>query len=543
MGSPPDFAYVVGHKRPDTDAVVSAVMAARLLGRTRGDREYRPLMQGPAGPQTAWLFARAGLDLPPIRDDVRPTAAESAAAAETVGPETSLGAAADLLLHRGFSLLPVVDAGGRWLGAVGPAFPESRVLFHFNAEDFLGQLLDVPDLPRGLALEPLNPAAATPVAGARGSFVIHQPGVESGPGDVVLAGSSAALFGATGRPPAAVILANGSTPPAGAVAPLPFPVWRYPGSLMALVSEVGRAVPVGRIMTTSLPAVKPDDILEDLRPVFLRTPHALPVLGADGRLLGVVSRREALAPPRPGLVLVDHFERGQSVRGVEACDILEVIDHHRVGGLETVEPARIDCRPVGSTATILALRFEEHGLAPEPAEALLLLGALVADTLLLTSPTATATDRRVADALAARAGVDLGAFGREVLARNDGLAGEAAEVLVHRDLKEFSRGETRFLLGQIETVDLGLLTDARRAELLGALEAARRQAGAAFALTMVTDVIGGASRLLGVDPERGRLAHLLDGEDGAAGPLRAGFVSRKKQLVPLVLRRLAEWCA
>jgi manganese-dependent inorganic pyrophosphatase len=293
-------------------------------------------------------------------------------------------------------------------------------------------------------------------------------------------------------------------------------------------------------MSTKIPVTGPEEILEELRPIFARTPHAIPVLGPEGRLLGMISRREALQPPRPGLVLVDHFEKAQTVRGVEACEILEIIDHHRVGAIETVEPARVDCRPVGSTSTIIALRLEEAGLEPDPAEARLLLGAIIADTLLLTSPTTTEIDRRLAPELAARAGVDLASFGREVLTRNDGLATESASVLVHRDLKEFTRGDLHFLLGQIETVNLTLLTDERRGAIRAALDQARLQAGAKFALTMVTDVLQGTSALILADPDPARARWLLGGDDPAGAVLRPGMVSRKKQLVPLVLKRLTE---
>lgn len=237
---------------------------------------------------------------------------------------------------------------------------------------------------------------------------------------------------------------------------------------------------------------------------------------------------------------MDHFERTQTVRGWETAEIVQIIDHHRVGGLETVEPARVDCRPLGSTASILALRFEEAGLEPDAAEAKLLLGALVADTLLLTSPTTTPTDRVLATRLASLAGVDLASFGREVLARNDGLATETPAALVTRDLKEFSRGDLRFLLGQIETVDLALLDEPRALALREALDAARLRAGSAFALTMVTDVLSGVSRLLLADPDARRARHLLEGEQPVTGVERP-IVSRKKQLVPLVLERLATY--
>jgi manganese-dependent inorganic pyrophosphatase len=532
--------FIVGHKRPDADAAVSACIAAHLFSRVRSDSTFVALVQSDPGPQANWLFTRAGLPLPITRDDVRPTAGESAVAAEVVHASTPLGEALDRLRDSHFSVLPVVDADGRFLGALGPAFPESRYLFHFNLEDFPGTLIDVPDLPRGLTLIPLNAAAVQPSPGARGSFVLHPQARRISAGDIVLGANSETVATAVAAGSAAVVLADCDIATARTwSAQVSVPVWHYPGTLLALVSELPRAIPCGRVMSTTCPTVSPDDRLEDLHPLFLRTPHALPVVRSDGTLVGIVSRREALQPPRAGLILVDHFERSQTVRGFEACNIIEIIDHHRVGSLETLEPARVDCRPVGSTSSILALRFEEAGQEPTPAEALLLLGALISDTLLLTSPTTTDVDRRLAPKLAARAGVDLQPFGREVLAQNDGLATEPADALVARDIKEFTAGERRFLLGQIETVDLRLLTKERRDALATALERVRAQCGVDFALTMVTDVLNSTSELVTADPEPRRASHILDG----AGTRRPGMVSRKKQLVPLVLNRLTTWHA
>ncbi len=535
-----NLIHVVGHKCPDTDAVVSAVVGARLLARVMPGPTFEPLMQGVANPQTAWLFAEAGVALPRIRSDVRPTVGESCPRAVGLTEDRPLGEALDLFAQHGYSLVPVVDADGRFLGAVGHTMAESRYLAHFNMEDFFGTLVTLRELVAGLGLVPVNAAAKEcrdPAEAWLGSFRVYPGGPAAGGGDVVLSG---AVPDAAGVKAAAVIYADCAEAVAcGWAEKSATPVFWFSGSLMALVTQLPRAIPVGRVMNTQVPTANPEDLLEDLRALFVRTPHALPVVDAEHRLRGMISRREAMQPPRRGLVLVDHFERTQTVRGWEDAEIVQIIDHHRVGGLETVEPARVDCRPLGSTASILALRFSEAGIAPDRAEAMLLLGALVADTLLLTSPTTTATDRELAQKLAATAKVELKEFGREVLARNDGLAMETPAALVARDLKEFSRGETRFLLGQIETVDLGLLDERKAAELRAALEEARVRAGAVFALTMVTDVLRGVSRILAADPETRRTRHIL-GDDAAV--LHA-MVSRKKQLVPLVLGKLATFKA
>ena len=544
----PPLVHVVGHQCPDTDAVVSAVIAARLLARTRPEADYVPLMQGVANPQTAWLFAEAGLPLPRIRSDVRPTVGEACHPARALAADRPLGEALDLIHEHGFSIIPVVNAQGGLVGVVGHALADSQYLTHFNLEDFLGVLVTLPELVAGLGLTPLNPAAEALAASpgsfplASGAFRLHPGGPAPQPGNILLSGAvpdAAATAERAGA--AAVIHADCTEAEARAwTAASATPAYLFEGSLMALVTQLPRAIPVGRVMSLRPPTAGPDDLLEDLRSLFVRTPHALPVVDATGKLLGMISRREALQPPRRGLVLVDHFERTQTVRGWENAEIIQIIDHHRVGGLETVEPARVDCRPLGSTASILTLRFEEGGLEPDAAEAKLLLGALVADTLLLTSPTTTATDRVLATRLATLAGVDLASFGREVLSRNDGLATETPAALVTRDLKEFSRGDLRFLLGQIETVDLALLDETRALALREALDAARLRAGAAFALTMVTDVLGGVSRLLLADPDARRARHLLEGEQPARGVERP-IVSRQKQLVPFVLERLSTY--
>ncbi len=542
----PNEVYVIGHTNPDTDSVVAAVVGARLLDRVYVGRRHQALMQGPATPQTCWLFDLAGVEMPPIRTDLRPTAGESCVPAMALGAHESLGTALDRISQHGFSIVPVVDSDGVLLGAVGHTLPGAQYLSLFNMEDFVGYLCSVSELVRGLGLAPLNNAARTLMESAPqdlkttsgGSFRIFTGSgsinrhSKPGPGDVVLADHEEAV--AVAADCAAVVLAG------EAKANLPdavVPVFHYAGSLMALITQLPRAIPLGRICADDVPRVAQGDLMENLRPVFARTPHALPVVDHEGRLCGMVSRREALEPPRPRLVLVDHFEETQSPRGWEVSDIVEIIDHHRVGALQTHEPGRIDCRPVGSTATILSLRFDEAGLVPDRTEALLLLGALLADTLSLRSPTTTETDRRVAGTLAELAGVEQAQFGLDLLRAGDVLTTLKPEQLVLLDIKRFHHQGIPFLIGQIETTNLAVLTPSLERELLCALEQVRQRESAAFAMTLLTDVLIGESCLLVADPDPGRQHHV--GPCPSGGMLR--MVSRKKELLPHVMKRLSDW--
>ncbi len=521
------------------------MVAARLFNKTDSGALYEALMQGVANSQTVWLFEQAGVPLPRIRADVRPTVAEACLPPLSVTPDRPMGEALDLLHEHAFSLVPVASEEGRFLGAVGFSLPEARYLTHFNMEDFLGSLVTIEELARGLDLVAMNPAATTyrdPAESSPAAFRLYPGGGQVNAGDLILTGANAAAvtFAAEAGASAVVFADCAEAEVRRWSQGVTVPIYRFAGSLMALVNQLPRAIPVGRLMSPSVPTVQTEDVLEDLRPIFARTAHALPVLDGNGHLCGMISRREALQPPRRGLVLVDHFERTQTVRGWENTEILQIIDHHRVGGLETVEPARVDCRPLGSTASILALRYIEAGIEPDEAEATLLLGALVADTLLLTSPTTTAKDREIARQLTKLSGLDLPTFGREVLARNDGLATDSASALVTRDLKAFSHGEVSFLLGQIETVDLSLLDASRARDLRKALDEARGRAGAAFAVTMVTDVLRGVSAFLMADADQRRMLHLFENAD-PLNNVEYEMVSRKKQLVPLVMARLATY--
>lgn len=536
MSSLADTVYVCGHRKPDTDSAVSAFIAAALLADDDPGRRYIPILAGPPIPQTVWLFSEAGAALPPVVEDIRPTAGQCCREAVSVSPSTPLGEALDLLAMKRFGALPVVGGDSRLEGFLSPRKPEAQFLFHLNVEDFLGTILLADDLSGGLDLKPLSQPAGRDLSRAR-RIQIFQPGLPSGPHDVLLAeGVEAARMAAACHPAGIIVCGPHADEAAREFADCPVPAWHFKGSIMALATSLPRAIPVGRIMSAADACARDSDFLEDLLPVLARLPHPLPVVDADSRLVGMISQRAALAPPRPGIVLVDHFEKSQAVKGLSSAALIEIIDHHRVGTLESDSPVRVDCRPLGSTASILACRLESAGRRPDPSQAKLLLGAIVADTLLLTSPTTTPEDRRLAEKLASIAGVSLESFGRAVLSRNDSLADAPAPELVARDLKEFEAGGLRFLVGQIETVDLGLLPR-RRAELADALEAARRSAAADFAVLMITDVAASDSWLLAADPEPGRCERLIGCPDAAQGTLFPGMVSRKKQAIPLLLDR------
>ena len=177
-----------------------------------------------------------------------------------------------------------------------------------------------------------------------------------------------------------------------------------------------QAIPVSRIAhQEEIVSFHLDDFLDDVNDTVLQSRYrAYPVLDAQDRVVGTLSRYHLLRPKRKRLVLVDHNEVGQAVQGLEQAELIGIIDHHRLGDVETGYPVFMRNEPVGSTATIIATMFQEHGLQPEEKLAGLLCAAILSDTVMFKSPTATPLDRRIAERLAHIAGLETEALGREV---------------------------------------------------------------------------------------------------------------------------------
>jgi len=269
------------------------------------------------------------------------------------------------------------------------------------------------------------------------------------------------------------------------------------------------------------------------------------VVDEEGRYLGVCRQPDLLNPPRLKLILVDHNEVGQSIGSLDEADLLEVLDHHRLGNPPTRLPIRFRVDPVGSTSTLVSERIEDSGISAPPALAGLMLAGLLSDTLGLTSPTTTKRDHQAAERLGRWAFVsgglldeDVASFSNHLLQVGVGLAARDPASVVNGDLKIYDTAKNCFGIAQVEVMNLIKLSD-HLDSLNEALNRLRDQRGLEFAILMVTDIVDGSSRILmqGAPLVLDDLPYkrLLDGTLDARG-----VVSRKKQLLPVVLALLEE---
>jgi manganese-dependent inorganic pyrophosphatase len=296
------------------------------------------------------------------------------------------------------------------------------------------------------------------------------------------------------------------------------------------------AAPCRALMDAEPLTVRLDDLVGDVAELVKDVHYRAAVaVDRERRPLGLISRTDLVAPEPRRVLLVDHAEQAQSVPGIEEAEIVEILDHHHIGSIETRVPVRATFDPVGSTATLVVERFRQNGMEPSRATATALLCAVLSDTVILNSPTTTERDHGVVEYLERVLAVDARALGREMFESGSDVAQAAAEDIVGRDTKEYEVGAATVAIGQVETVGKPLAD--RTDELLRALGVAHERSGHALSALMLTDVLDHSTRLL-VIGDRGAAERAFGDEciDGVVD--LPGVMSRKKQVAPVLLRAL-----
>jgi manganese-dependent inorganic pyrophosphatase len=305
----------------------------------------------------------------------------------------------------------------------------------------------------------------------------------------------------------------------------------------ATARMVSLSIPVREVMSRDPLTSHPDDPVADITD-SIKEVHYSSAIAVDetSRPVGLVTRADLVNPEPRKVILVDHAEQAQSAPGIEQAQIVEILDHHHIGSVETRVPVAATFDPVGSTSTLVVERFRMHGREPRRPTAIMLLAAVLSDTVILSSPTTTGRDREAVRYLEELLQVDARAFGAEMFDATSDVSAVPADEIVRRDAKEYQVAPGRHIsIAQIETVGLGLLD--RRAELLEAMERARGDGGYALSALMVTDIVERRTALLiAGDAHAAARAFEAEAVDGVLD--LPGVMSRKKQVVPRLLAAL-----
>lgn len=533
---------VFGHRNPDNDSVCSAVAYAHLKNVTDAENVYVPARLGPVPPETAWVFERFGVDLPDeiahVYTRVQDVMTERPA---SVNAEATMLEAGRLMREHGVRALPVLDGAGAVVGLVNESILAALYLDETDVRGFHGLPVTVGHVARALGGTVL---AGDPVTQLSGGVLIGAMEPDTmvshiRAGDMLILGDrrrSQPLALAAGV--ACLVVTGGAIPDVDVLA-----LTRERGAAVISTEHdtygAARLVNLGHsvesLMDTAVLTVDPDTLLSEVAEDLVDSVHReAVVVDSSGALVGVLTRTNLARGLRRRVILVDHNELSQSAPGVEVAEVLEIVDHHRVGDVQTASPIMFMNLPVGSTGTIVAERYRELGVEPPVPMAGILLAALLTDTVLLKSPTATSLDRTVAEWLAARAGVEYTAFGLEMFkARSAGRAFSAEEA-VRADLKEYRVGDATIAIGQVETVDTTSVMEHADA-VKTAMASLAQLRGYDLLILMVTDVMREGSEILATG--RTRLAERALGINLANGTAwMPGVLSRKKQVAARMLQ-------
>jgi len=322
---------------------------------------------------------------------------------------------------------------------------------------------------------------------------------------------------------------------------------RFLSELWSAMDETGAgrnvqailAEPVSSLMHSE-PIISFDasDTIPDIRRVMAQSRYRnYPVTDEQNGYVGMISRYDLLRMERKKVVLVDHNEKSQAVEGIEEAEIIEIIDHHRLGDLQTANPILVRNEPVGATSTIIAEQFLAHQLELDKSFAGLLLAGILSDTMMFRSPTTTARDRRTAELLSQRSGLVAVEWGREIYRQASPVDYGDLGQLIKEDLKEYSFNQLQFAVAQIETAASEELI-ALGPEIFAAMEQVNQEKGYQCFLLMITDVVQGTTHLMIVGPKTHMVAGLF-GETEERLFFLPGVMSRKKQIVPRIFQGLA----
>ncbi len=538
---------VIGHRNPDMDSICSAIGYAELK-RKLGMTNVLAARAGNTNERIDFVLDRFEVPAPEFISDLTPKVADLMESEVTAVPHgSSIYQAVGSIEQSQLRGLPVVDSERRCLGLVS-GWKITRYLFPLREEahgsrTFSGsiagivQALDAQVLAGTLSNErmPLNVVVAAMSTTSLAARLKRTPGEQTA---LFVGDRSDAQMQAIEAGVLAVIVTGG--------------VDVSPEVLRAAKAAVGTALISSRFDTaTSVMlargAARVDEMVD---PEFtslsaetsLRTVRQLvanssdyvfPVLDEQRRLVGTLAKSDFLRSIPRQLILVDHNEIAQAVKGAAEVPIIEVLDHHRLGGFSSDQPILFWNSPVGSTSTLVALAYEENNIKVDPSVAGLLMAGLISDTLNLSSPTATAVDARILKQLEQVAGVEAARLSEQIFAVGSPLATLSPQSVITADCKDYEEKGVRFSVSQIEELSFGRFYE-KKEDLASALEQYRREQADYFSALLITDVnTQNSLLLLAGPPEFGATIHFsMLGQGLYELP---GIVSRKKQLVPYLL--------
>ena len=537
--------FVIGHKNPDTDSICSAIAYAALKNKT-DDGVFVPKRAGEVNNETKYVLDFFDVETPEfighvgtqVKDvEIKPT--------PSLNEGISLKNAWNKMRDLRESTMPIVNDGVlegiisvKDIATANMDIYETRILAisytkYTNVLDAIDGTMIVGDSEEEITKGKILIGAANPdllenyvedgdmlLTGNR--FENQLCGIEMNAGCIVVC---------TGAPISKTIqkLAKENN----------CKIISTPHDTLMVARLISQSAPVRYFMKKDhLITFSREDFISDIRDTLAKIRHRdFPVLDRDGKYCGMLSRRSLLNMDNKKIILVDHNEKGQAVDGIDEAEILEIIDHHRLGSMETALPVFFRNQPVGCTGTIIYDLYQENNVEVDKKIAGLLCSAIISDTLMFRSPTCTPKDKKAAEELAKIAGIEIQEHAEKMFRAGSSLADKTPEEIFYQDFKKFSGNDKNFGAGQISSMDKTEL-EQLRPKIAAYMEGAVKEGEMLFFL--LTNILTESSDLVFAGEGAKELVETAFGEPQENWVHVPGLVSRKKQFVPSVLHVLQQ---
>lgn len=529
--------YVIGHRNPDTDSICSAIAYAHLK-HLKGENAV-PARCGQVNAETKFALDYFKMECPLLVSDFYPRVKDIAIEKTVVVHQhDTLRRLGEIMREYDLKSVPVTDSQGALVGIVTVSDLAQRYFQELGMQDLADMRVRYRDIIHAVDGKVLT--GDTPDEFIEGAVKIAAGSVDTikervKKNDIVLVGDrhEATLLVCLEQDISCLVITGEGNVPNSVIEKgkeRNIYVMTTPYDTYTAARLVNQCVPVRRIMHESPVTFKPLQLLNDIKETMHSTNYRNYPVVENGKLIGLVSR-DSLHIEKERVILVDHNERSQAVEGIEDVKIVEIIDHHRLGGIQTSEPIYTHQEPVGCTATIIANMYRRRGFDIPREIAGLLLSAIISDTVLFKSPTCTDYDKETAERLAKIAGVDIQEYGLEMLKAGSGIGDMTPAEIVKNDMKEFVIGDYRIMVSQISVMDTKEVMDLED-ELIASMKNICDKDSFDMSLVMVTNIIEEATTLLFAGSPKTLIAEAFGkGADGTHIFL-PGVMSRKKQIIP-----------
>ncbi len=538
---------VIGHKNPDTDSICSAIAYANFKNSINQTNRYVPKRAGELNAETEFVLDYFKTEVPGLVEDIGTQVKDiEIRQTEGVSGDISLKKAYTLMKEKNVVTLPITADGALegviTIGDIATSYMDvydSSILS--QAQTSYKNIIETLDA-RLLVGDETAIFSSGKVLIAAASPEIMESYIEEK--DLVIMGNRYEMQLCAIEMKAGCIVICEGAPVSRTIQKLAeqngCTVLCTPLDTYTAARLINQSMPIAHFMVTEkIKAFRTTDYVEEIKEVMAKQRNRdFPVLNSKGKYCGMISRRNLLDMKQKQIILVDHNEKSQAADGVENTEILEIVDHHRLGTMETMSPVYFRNQPLGCTATIIFQMYRENRVEIPEKTAGLLCAAILSDTLMFRSPTCTPSDKAAAEVLAKLAGIEITAFANEMFLAGSNLRNKTEEELLYQDFKVFSSNDVTVGVSQITSLNTEelLLLKERVGKVL---EDFRKKQKVQMLFFMLTDIVKESTMLLYAGEEAQGLAESVFHKSGENGAMELqGMVSRKKQLVPALIQGL-----